>query len=93
MERLSDIQKRHLLVQVQRQCLTINLFDIVSLIDKYENLKIEEINSYFNCINDNIFNYLQNISKKYYFDLWICTELFFRKCLKKKSSLKYLNHS
>ena len=42
MERLSDIQKRHLLVQVQRQCLTINLFDIVSLIDKYENLKIED---------------------------------------------------
>lgn len=42
MERLSDIQKRQLLEQVQQHCSTISLFDIVSLIDKYENLEIED---------------------------------------------------
>ena len=42
MKRLSDIQKRHLLEQVQQQCLTINLHDIITLIDKYENLEIED---------------------------------------------------
>lgn len=42
MERLSDIQKRKLLEQVQQHCSTINLCDIVSLINKYENLEVED---------------------------------------------------
>lgn len=42
MERLSDIEKRQLLEQVHQRCWTINLFDIVSLIDKYENLEFED---------------------------------------------------
>ena len=34
----------------------------------------------FNVLNDNIFNTLQNINNKDYFNEWICTGLFFMKC-------------
>ena len=63
--------------------------------------KIKKINSCFNGLNDNIYNTLQKLNNKDYFDGWICTGLFFIKYEalelalneKKKYLMKYLHHS
>ena len=63
--------------------------------------KLKRLTQSFNGLNGNIFNSLQNLNNKDYFDGWICTGLFFIKCEalelalneKKKYLMKYLHHS